>query len=399
MKTIGIDARYLLRPLRGMPLYVNRLCQLLPEIRPDYNFCYFINKGFEHNDSSSNYQSRLDDLMSHVNVKIINYDSDAELMWEQFHLPRLLKKNKVDLLHMPGSRICFFPGIPVVATLHDVIEFKVFNREYIRGFISNLSNFRMFCYAARISAYVWTNYRYGFSRAAHIITVSKYSATDIIETLGIPSSKLTAIHHGLDDEFILGDTGYKDQSSRHYVLMLGGDSPHKNPEGAISAWAKVPESTRRKYPLKIIGFCGNNESPLLNALREHGLQNEVEIIGWVTQDQLVNYLRSAALFIYFSRYEGFGFPPLHAMASGTPVIASNCTSIPEVLGDVGFKYSPDDHNGAARGIQQILNDPSLWHQQSTAGVSRAMSFSWRESAIQHLNVYVMVMERYYGSSF
>lgn len=94
------------------------------------------------------------------------------------------------------------------------------------------------------------------------------------------------------------------------------------------------------------------------------MQNEVQVKGWVTQEELIDSLRSAALFIYLSRYEGFGFPPLHAMASGTPVIASNCTSIPEVLSDVGFMYDPDDQDGVARGIAGILNDQVLWQQPS-----------------------------------
>lgn len=400
-RKIGIDARFMLRPLRGIPLYVTRLCQYLPDLNPDYLFYLFVNKGYEHNDSPTNYQQRITELLErHPNVRIVNYDDDAEIKWEQVYLPRLLKENKIDLLHMPGNRICFFSGVPTVVTIHDVIEFIELNGKYLRNLLAGETCIRMFGYKARLSAYVWANYKFGFSKAAQVVTVSEYSATDIVETLNLSPTKVSAIHHGLDSEFVIGGgyaSGYVDVSSRNFVLMLGGDSPHKNPEGAISAWAKVPEEIRRKYPLRIIGFCGNDQSPLLRALWHYGLQNEVEIHGWVTQNELIDNLRSAALFVYLSRHEGFGFPPLHAMASGTPVIASNCTSIPEVLGDVGFMYDPDDSDGIAGGIEKVLSDHALWQQQSGAGLTRATSFSWRESAIQHLKVYDKVMEDCYGS--
>jgi len=400
MKRIGIDARFILLPLRGMPLYVTRLCQLLPALNRDYQFYLFINNGYEHNDKPENYKPRIDEIKANnPNVHFVNYDDDAEVKWEQVYLPRLLKKNKIDLLHMPGNRICFFPGVPTVVTVHDVIEFKRFNRAYLRDLIAKESSFSMISYFARMSAYVWGSYKFGFGRAAQVITVSEYSARDIVENLKISPSRVTAIHHGLDDEFVFDGSEADsniERSSRNYVLMLGGDSPHKNPEGTIAAWAKVPEEIRRKYPLRVIGFCGNDQSPLLRALRMYGLENEVEIKGWVTQQELIDHLRSAALFIYLSRYEGFGFPPLHAMASGTPVIASNCTSIPEVLGDVGFMYDPDDHDGVASGIVNILNNQALWQLQSVAGIVRSKEFSWEESAINHLKVYESVLEKYCG---
>lgn len=402
MKRIGIDARFILLPLRGMPLYVTRICQLLPTLNRNYLFYLFINKGYEHNDKPEIYEPRTAEIeANNPNVKFVNVDDDADVKWEQVYLPRLIKKYKLDLLHMPGNRICFFPGVPTVITVHDVIEFNRLNRKYLREIITKESCLRIMCYIAKMSAYVWANYKFGFGRASRVITVSEYSARDIIDNLNISPSKVTAIHHGLDDEFIMDDadaTSNIERGSRSFVLMLGGDSPHKNSEGAISAWSKVSEDIRRKHPLRIIGFCGNDQSPLLQSLRKYGLENDVEIKGWVSQQELVGHLRTAALFIYLSRYEGFGFPPLHAMASGTPVIASNCTSIPEVLGDVGFKYDPDDHDGVARGIEKVLNNHSLWNQQSAAGIARSKAFSWKESAIKHLKVYESVLERCCGSS-
>ena len=402
MKRIGIDARFMLRPLRGMPLYVLRICQNVPSLNKDLQFVYFINKRYEHNDTPENYLPRIQEIEEkYPNVKFVNYDDDAEVRWEQVYLPRLIKEHKIDLLHMPGNRICFFSGVPTIVTVHDVIEAKEFRWEYVKNSLFKELRPRMIIYHARMLTYVWVNYRIGFHRASHIITVSNYSAKEIGETLHIQIGKLTSIYHGLDSEFELTES-VTDKNlslkSRNFSLMLGGDSQHKNPEGAIASWAKVPKSIRLKYPLRIIGFNGNSQSPLLSAIYKFGLEDEVEIMGWVTQSEMIENFRSAAIFIYLSRYEGFGFPPLHAMASGTPVIASNCTSIPEVLGDVGFTFNPDDHDGVANGIEQVLNNPVLWQTQSSLGLVRAKKFSWHDSADKHFKLYMKMLEKNHGSS-
>jgi glycosyltransferase involved in cell wall biosynthesis len=261
-------------------------------------------------------------------------------------------------------------------------------------------------YHLRVVLYIWCTYKFGIKQARRVITVSDYSARDIVKTLNISPDKVTAIHHGLDIEFTHAGAGLANGSdyidgvhSRKNVLMLGGDSYQKNPEGAIAAWAKVPESLRSKNPLKIIGFCGNEQSPLLQAIRAHGLAEEVEVKGWVSQEELITYLRNAALFLYLSRYEGFGFPLLHAMASGTPVVSTNKSSLPEVLGEVGFKVEPDDSSGAAKAIERVLLDSKLWHEQVAAGIERSHMFSWKQSAEKHLSVYEEVLEAERGTLF
>jgi glycosyltransferase involved in cell wall biosynthesis len=389
MKRIGIDARYLLSLQRGMPLYVTRLCQLLPGIRNEYQFYYFINMANAHNDSPENYQPRLDAIMQkYSNVKIINCNHDAEFMWEQVYLRRLVKEHKIDLLHMPGNRICFFPGVPTVVTVHDVMEMLFIKRDVLKWVFDPMAGIRMCLYRLRQVLYIWATYRYALKEASHTITVSDFSADEISRHLGISSERITAIHHGLDEEFTLPEAPVTlDKGSRRNVLMLGGDAYQKNVEGALAAWSRVPIEIRRKFPLKIIGFCGNQQSPLIKALHDNKLTNEVQVSGWVSQETLICELRSAALFLYVSRYEGFGFPPLHAMASGTPVVASNVTSIPEVLGEVGLKCSPDDHTGIADGIVSLLTNEQNWLDQAQAGIKRAKDFSWELSARRHMQVY------------
>ena len=385
MKIIGIDARFMLRPLRGIPLYVLRLCQNLPVLNRDYQFVYFINKGFEHNDTPENYLQRILDIeKNNPNVTFVNYDDDAEIKWEQVILPSLIKQYKVELLHMPGNRICFFSGVPTVVTVHDVMEYLYLRKRYKEG-IRDERNIKMVFYKTKVAAYALSNYKIGFQRSSKIITVSKYSVDDISLKLKIDKRKITSIYHGLDDDYVCGNiTPY---SGRKFTLMLGGDSYQKNPELAIRAWAKVAPELRNKYPLRIFGFCGSKTSPLLEALKANGLEHEVKVSGWISQAEMVRNFRDAALFLFPSRYEGFGFPLIQAMASGTPVLSTNKSSIPEVLGNVGFTYDVDDYMGMATGISKLLSDEGCWLSQSDEGRKRSELFTWEKSAKAHLEVY------------
>ena len=385
-KIIGLDARFMLRPLRGIPLYVLRLCQNLPTLNRDYKFIYFINKGFEHNDSSESYLPRIEKIEeNNPNVTFVNCNDDAEIKWEQIYLPKLVKQHEIKLLHMPSNRICFFPRVPTVVTVHDVMEYSyLLDEKYPISWAKNKS-LRMVQYNFRSRLYAIYNYRYALKKSYKIITVSKYSADEIIATLPIKKENVAVIHHGVDADYLNEKPWMYEQ--REFTLMLGGDSFQKNPEAALACWAKVDPVLRKKYPLKIIGFCGSDSSPLKEAIKKNGLSTSLDIQGWVTQKEMVNHFRRAALFIFPSRYEGFGFPLIQAMACGTPVISTNKASVPEVLGSVGYKLDPDDHNGMATAVEKILSSRKEWQQQSDAGFMRSNQFKWEVSARKHLSLY------------
>jgi glycosyltransferase involved in cell wall biosynthesis len=386
MKKIGLDARFILRPMRGIPLYVTRLCEYLPAHNRNYLFYLFINKGYEHNDTPDNYIPRLAELSNrHDNLRIVNHNDDAEIMWEQYHLPRLVNEHKIDILHLPANRNCPFTAVPTVATVHDTMEYTyLIDEKYPITWNKNKS-LKMFSYNLRRRAYIIALYKYGIKNASRIITVSNHSAKDLKQHLHIPFNRMRVIYHGVDTEYL--NTPSLPLHKRSYTLMLGGDSYQKNPVMAITAWAKVNPDIRRKYPLKIVGFCGSDSSPLLSTLRNLGLDNEVEIRGWVSQEEMFEYFRNSALFLFPSRYEGFGFPLLQAMAIGTPIVSTNRSSIPEVLGSVGLQYDPDGHDEMAAGIERLLSDPHFWQVQSENGMFRAQMFSWNKSVAAHLEVY------------
>lgn len=386
IKTIGIDARFLLRPLRGIPLYVLRLCQYLPSVNTNHKFVYFINKGFEHNDNPKNYLPRIEEIeKNNPNACFVNYNDEAEIKWEQVYLPRLIKEHNIDLLHMPANRISFFSSVPTIVTVHDIMEYLyLLDQKYPISW-SKTRSLRLWQYNLRRRLYAVYNYRFGFKKSSKIITVSNSSAADIIQGLSIKNESLAVIHHGVDNDY-LGEVP-RPIEKRTCTLLLGGDSFQKNPEGAIACWSKVDSVLRTKFPLKVIGFCGSSTSPLMQAIKKYGLEDSVDIHGWVSQEEMVSCFKNAALFLFPSRYEGFGFPLIQAMASGTPIISTNKTSIPEVLGDVGFQYDPEDHAGMALGVEKILSSEEEWQKQSDAGYLRADKFKWEVSAQKHLSLY------------
>ena len=386
MKIIGIDARFILRPLRGIPLYVLRLYEHLPKLKPEYQFIFFINKAFEHNDKPQKYKQRIRAIEEKSqNIRFVNVNSDGEFFWEQCILPRLVKDYKVNLLHMPANRISFFSGIPTIVTLHDVMEYiYLLDEKYPLSWGKNRS-LRYLLYNLRYRFYLKAMYRVFFKRAVQIITVSKNSAADIEKHLKIPRKRISVIYHGVDPEYLSNKP--KPRSQRFFTLMLGGDSYQKNPQVAIKAWSLVGEKLRQRFPLKILGFCGSENSPLLEAIQKYGLKNEIDIQPWVDQNVILNAFRNAALFLFPSRYEGFGFPLIQAMACGTPFITTNRASIPEVIGDAGLVYEPNDAVGMSLGIEKILSDTIFWQHQVRLGLQRVQIFKWENSAQKHLEIF------------
>ena len=386
---IGIDARFVLRPMRGMPLYVMRLCQLLPFFTDKHKLFYFINESFEHNSPRQEYLARISELTKLPNVNIINHNDDAEILWEQLHLPRMLKQHKIDVLHMPANRISFLPTLPMVVTLHDITELSYLNIFNTFKSLCSSLNFRQSQYLLRNNIYVWLQYIFGFRRAKKIITVSNYSASDIVKNLNVSADKVVAIHHGSEEAF--SHRPPIPFSKRYHVLLLGGDAAHKNLEGAIKSWLLVPQKLKEQFPLKIVGCSKNTNKMILSLLTDEQDKKYIKFFGWIDEDELIKNFQTAVVFMYVSYSEGFGFPLLHAMEAGTPIVASNVTSIPEILSDVGLKCAPDDHVQISNNITRLLTNRHLWEEQVLLGQERVVKFSWRHSALQHLHVYEQIV--------
>jgi glycosyltransferase involved in cell wall biosynthesis len=178
----------------------------------------------------------------------------------------------------------------------------------------------------------------------------------------------------------------------HYILAVATLEPRKNLASLIGAFAQLPQALRRQYPLVIVGMRGWGENLVSPSLRQMVADSEVRLTGFVPQKDLPYLYSGARVFVYPSLYEGFGLPPLEAMACGVPVIVSNRASLPEVVGNAGILVEPMDDVDIAEQMRAVIEDNLLHRQLSASGRQRSLLFSWRKCAIETLAVYRQVLD-------
>lgn len=244
-------------------------------------------------------------------------------------------------------------------------------------------------------------------RATHIIADSHATARDLTALYDVPPEKITVIHSGVDARFVpYRDTLYM-QRRRDYVLKkydighvpfiltVGTMQRRKNHLRLVQAFAKLAGATSsaRTPTLVIAGGKGWLYDEVHAEVQRLGLSERVKFIGYVEDTDLPHLYRAASVFAFPSTYEGFGLPLLEAMASGVPVVTSNVSSLPEVVGDAGLQVDPLDVDALARALEQALND-EIWRRHCIArGLARAAQFTWQRAAQQLLAVYERVLQQ------
>jgi alpha-1,3-rhamnosyl/mannosyltransferase len=230
------------------------------------------------------------------------------------------------------------------------------------------------------------------SKVEAIITISEFSKKEIINLLGLSPAKIYVTYLGVDQKFMPGEKGMEGLP-KEYVLFLGNLEPRKNLETLLRAYQSLPGNLRERYPMVIAGASGWHTQELKKAL--HLIQDREKPIltGYVPQQLLPDLYRGASLFVYPSFYEGFGLPVLEAMACGIPVVASNTSSLPEVVGETGILINPYDADELRDAIGKVLEDPGQRKEMSERGLERAKLFSWDKCARETLSVYQEVLGR------
>lgn len=375
MKNVAIDARYLLRPQRGMPVYVHMLCRYLPTIMHDVRFFILINKGFEHNDKPENYCNRLEEINQPANVTIINEDSEDEIKWELYLLPKLLKRLSIDLLHMPGNRVCLTTSVKQLVTFHDTIEWS--QLKLLKG-ISLAKSLKRNLYELKLKIYKFLIYFYGLRLAEHILTISQYSENSLHNCFPNVKNRTSFVHHGLPPNFAI-NTPLLSRKQKFGVLMLGGDSYQKNPENAIRAWSMLSDELRKQHPLKIVGFTGDAESPLMRQISMLNIAKEVTLKKWITEDELFDSFNSCYVFLFASREEGFGFPLLQAMSRGTPAICSNAEVLKEIGQDAILTAEAESPLELSKRMELVLTSVSTWERLRQNALKRVELFQWQDT--------------------
>jgi len=230
------------------------------------------------------------------------------------------------------------------------------------------------------------------SRVEAIITISEFSKKEISNLLNIDRSKIHVTYPGVDLSFAPGKKRLHGLPNR-YILYLGNLEPRKNLPLLLDVYQSLPGSFQNNYPLVIAGAKGWCTGEIEKKLRLFRKNGKVTLMGYVPQRFLPDLYRGASLFVYPSLYEGFGLPVIEAMACGVPVLASNATSLPEVVGDAGVLMNPYDVDEWREGMLELLDDKKMRDEMSEKGLERAKLFTWEKCAQVTLNVYNEVLAR------
>jgi glycosyltransferase involved in cell wall biosynthesis len=304
--------------------------------------------------------------------------------WDEVNIPNILKDKNIELYHVPQNGV----GLPVdkkcrfVITLHDVIPYKMpetVSDRYLKIFSDHIPKI--------------------ISECDGIITVSNYSKKDIVETLNFPENKVYVTHLASEDIYRPLDKRISRYIAEKYysiygdfILYVGGFSPRKNIVGLIESFSKLLCSYKKDVKLVIAGKQGKSYEIYKKRAEELHISDKVLFPGFVSIEHLPYIYNASQLFVYPSFYEGFGLPPIEAMSCGVPVIASNVTSVPEVVGDAGLLINPKDIDNLCDCMFRALSDEELRKKLISLGLSKASDLSWDKTANETISAYNRIIK-------
>ncbi len=299
-----------------------------------------------------------------------------------WNFTRRLNKLK-DIIHLPNQHFGrygnFLKG-PYIITVHDLIRYL------------DLKGYETYIHQPnrRDKFYLSLDYK-GIKKATRIIAISEATKRDLMHHLGIPDKQISVVYLGVDHTTFR--PSFQASKSEHpYILFVGSEHPRKNLPTLLRAFKKLKEQPRFKnLKLVKVGKAGGPESNFrretVSIVNSLDLNQEVVFTETVSEKDLVAYYRGAECFVFPSLYEGFGLPPLEAMACGCPVISSDSSSLPEVVGEAAIKVSPHDTEGLAGALGKILTERELREDFIAKGAAQAARFSWEQTAEKTLAIY------------
>lgn len=348
---IGIDTQSTLGEKTGIGLYTANLLQALRKVAPQHQYvelCW---------------------------GRPVRMRTDRRLRWQQWGLPRRARSQSVDLVHVTGFDAPLRKPCPVVLTVHDLIGVL---------FPRNLP---------LVSRLYWSRWLPRTIRwADRIIVDSQHTQTDLNRLLGIAPDHIEVIPLGVSQDFHpVQDQNELESVRQRYnlppeiILYLGTLEPRKGLDTLIAAFSALDADDARE--LVIAGKRGWYTEPFFRQVEDLGLGRRIHFTGYVADADLPALYSLAQVFVYPSRYEGFGLPVLEAMACGLPVVCSNAASLPEVVGDAALLVAPDDIEALGAAITRMLNDGQLRGHMRARGLKRATQFTWAETARRTVQVY------------
>ena len=377
---VGISTSVIQRGQTGIAQYVFALVRAFLEHVPQHEF-YLLT--LEEDVPLFNFAA---DKLRIVRVAEGYRNPVDNILWHQTQLPRIARELQLDILHVPSYRRLMWPRpCAMVGTIHDLAPFTV-NKKYD-----------------------WTRMLYGrviakrLARRQHeIIAISQNTARDIHRFFKVPMEKINVVHNGVDHARFYPVDGAAAQSAAAslyhlkkpfflYVARL--EHPGKNHVRLITAFNQFKLETRADVQLVLVGSDWSGAEIIHRRIKESPFCNDILCLGFVPDEKLPVLYRAATAFIYPSLYEGFGMPPIEAMACGCPVLSSTRGSLEEVIGQAALRVDPEDITAIKWELARLWKDPALRESLRSAGLIQAQRFSWQKSAQLTLDVYSRALYR------
>ncbi|MBV9711145.1 MAG: glycosyltransferase family 4 protein [Ktedonobacteraceae bacterium] len=383
---IGVNALFFQYPATGTGQYMTHLLSALSQVDSQNEYVLFGPQPVETSPIPFPYYVQPVPALAARNRNV------GKVVWEQFTGPDVAQKQGVDVFHVPYFAPPLFPRTSTVVTIHDVIPMRL----------------PAYQPDARVKAYMHL-----IARAAHhatqIITVSEHARRDIIDVLKLPSDRIHVIYEAAGEEYrpvtdaeILAKTRVRYGLNERYIFYLGGLDQRKNVQQLVRAFAHVHRMIGDpQLQLLIAGNPDRQKGPLFPDPRpvaaDLGMSGQI-IYRFVEEEDKPALYSGASLFVFPSLYEGFGLDPLEAMSCGAPVVCSNRTSLPEVVGDAAIMVDPTDTQKLVEAMRRVLSDETLQTDLRARSLQRATLFNWQKTARETLTVYEEALARQKSSA-
>jgi glycosyltransferase involved in cell wall biosynthesis len=306
------------------------------------------------------------------------------ILFENFSLPAYFRRNNFNLYHSPNYVLPYLANIPSVLTIHDLLTLD-------RPELCQTESALYFKFFLPPSV----------KKAIRIIAVSNTVKKDILNHFNLPEDKIEVIYHGVNSIFKKSTDGAileKYHLPEKYILFVGNLEPKKNLERLIRAFDLLKRNTDIPHKLVIVGKKGWKYQSVFDTVAGLKINSEVIFTGYVPLEDLPVIHSMAGLFVFPSLYEGFGIPPLEAMACGAPVLVSDKGALPEITGGTCLQVDPFDMNRIAQGMHQLLTDTHLRNKSVRSGREWVSRFTWENAAKETLKVYEQAINKSHHSS-
>lgn len=374
---IGIDARfYSGETAKGLGRYTEQLLHYLHKELNGHELVVFC-----HSEAKTTIQRRL------PKAQLVPADAKWYSLAEQREMPKIIDAQHLDLVHIPHFNVPVRLKTPFVVTIHDLILTKF---PTIRA--TTLGPIK---YAGKQAAYKFV-IQQAVRRSKGIITVSHFSEQDIIREFGVSPEKVHVTYEAADPPALwpvpndIVKTRNKYGIGEDYILYVGNAYPHKN----LELFIEVAKRWNGK-PLQfvMIGKADYFYERFMEVVKASGMSQQFVFTGFAPDEDLAPLYAGAAAYVFPSKYEGFGLPPLEAMQVETPVAASNGSSLPEVLQDGALYFDPNDVYGIISAIDRLVSNPSFARALAKRGRKIAESYSWEKMARETLGIYEQITSK------